>query len=69
MEGVDLRSSTSTIICVGPDSIRRLRGTLVSREIPWLRIGVEGVVIVGSILLAFGIDAWRDESAQRRMNA
>lgn len=28
------------------------------RQIPWPRILVEGVVIVGSILLAFGIDAW-----------
>ena len=26
-------------------------------QIPWLRVFVEGVVIVGSILLAFGIDA------------
>ena len=25
-------------------------------QIPWLRVFVEGVVIVGSILLAFGID-------------
>ena len=27
-------------------------------SIPWLRVFVEGAVIVGSILLAFGIDAW-----------
>ena len=27
-------------------------------QIPWLRVFVEGVVIVGSILLAFGIEAW-----------
>ena len=26
-------------------------------QIPWLRVFVEGVVIVGSILLAFGIEA------------
>ena len=32
-------------------------------QIPWLRVFVEGVVIVGSILLAFGIEAWW-ESAQ-----
>jgi len=31
---------------------------MVSRQIPWTRILVEGAVIVGSILLAFGIDAW-----------
>ena len=30
----------------------------VTRQIPWLRVFVEGVVIVASILLAFGIDAW-----------
>ena len=28
-----------------------------TRSIPWLRVFVEGAVIVGSILLAFGIDA------------
>ena len=39
-------------------------------QISWLRVFVEGVVIVGSILLAFGIDAWwegrqeRDEEVQ-----
>ena len=38
-------------------------------QIPWLRIFVEGVVIVGSILLAFGIDAaWegRQEREEER---
>jgi len=29
-------------------------------QIPWLRVFVEGVVIVGSILLAFGLQAWWD---------
>jgi hypothetical protein len=28
------------------------------RSLPWLRVLIEGVVIVDSILLAFGIDAW-----------
>ena len=40
-----------------------------TRSIPWLRILIEGVVIVGSILLAFGIDAaWteRQERAEER---
>ena len=35
--------------------------------IPWLRVFIEGVVIVGSILLAFGLQAWwegRQERAQ-----
>ena len=32
-------------------------------QIPWLRVFVEGVVIVASILLAFGLQAWW-ESAQ-----
>jgi len=27
-------------------------------QIPWLRVFVEGVVIVGSILMAFGIEVW-----------
>jgi len=31
------------------------------RRLPWLRILIEGVVIVVSILLAFGIDAWWEE--------
>lgn len=33
--------------------------------IPWLRIFVEGVVIVGSILLAFGLEAWWDDRGER----
>ncbi len=39
-------------------------------QIPWLRILIEGVVIVGSILLAFGIDAaWegRQEREEERV--
>ena len=34
-------------------------------QIPWLRVFVEGVVIVGSILLALGLDTWRDERVER----
>ena len=34
-------------------------------QIPWLRVFVEGVVIVGSILLAFGIDAAWDGRQER----
>jgi len=37
----------------------------VARQIPWLRIFVEGAVIVGSILLAFGVDAWWSEVQDR----
>jgi hypothetical protein len=33
---------------------------LPNDKIPWPRVLVEGVVIVGSILLAFGIEAWWD---------
>jgi hypothetical protein len=33
---------------------------LRSKDIPWLRVFVEGAVIVGSILLAFVLDAWWD---------
>jgi hypothetical protein len=36
-------------------------------QIPWLRIIIEGVVIVGSILLAFGIDAWWEGSQEREL--
>lgn len=32
----------------------------MTNRVPWLRIVVEGVVIVSSILLAFGIQAWWD---------
>lgn len=34
-------------------------------KIPWMRIGLEGVVIIVSILLAFGIDAWWGERQER----
>ena len=34
-------------------------------QVPWLRVFVEGVVIVGSILLAFGIDAWWEGKQER----
>ena len=37
-----------------------------TQRIPWLRIFVEGLVIVVSILLAFGIDAWWDERGENR---
>ena len=32
-----------------------VRLSVTTRPIPWLRVFVEGVVIVASILLAFGI--------------
>ena len=36
----------------------------MTRQIPWLRVFVEGVVIGGSILLAFRIDAaWEAREA------
>jgi hypothetical protein len=34
---------------------------ILSRPIPFLRLVAEGVTIVASILLAFGIDAWWDQ--------
>ncbi len=40
-------------------------GRLLTPRIPWLRVFVEGVVIVGSILLAFGIDAWWEGRQER----
>lgn len=38
-------------------------------DIPWLRIGAESVAIVGSILLAFWIDAWWEGRAEREQEA
>lgn len=37
----------------------------MAKEIPWFRVAIEGVVIVASILLAFGVDAWWDGVQQR----
>ncbi len=37
----------------------------MNRQIPWLRVFVEGVVIVGSILLAFGLQAWWEGTQER----
>ena len=37
----------------------------MSKTIPWARVLVEGVVILVSILLAFGIDSWSDERQDR----
>ena len=41
----------------------------IARKIPWLRIGAEGVAIVGSILLAFSIDAWNESRVERALEA
>jgi hypothetical protein len=35
-----------------------------SHNIPWKRISIEAATIVGSILLAFAIDAWWDQRAE-----
>jgi len=40
-------------VSMGP----RADGQELKPQIPWLRVFVEGVVMVGSILLAFGIQA------------
>jgi len=37
----------------------------LNRQVPWLRVFVEGVVIVLSILLAFGIEAGWSERQER----
>lgn len=37
----------------------------MTQAIPWRRVFVDGVVIIGSILLAFGIDAWWAEQGAR----
>ncbi len=38
-------------------------------QIPWLRVFVEGVVIVGSILLALWADAWLEGHSERDREA
>ena len=40
-----------------------------TRSIPWLRVFVEGVVIVGSILLALGVDSAWQAAQDRRLAA
>ena len=55
------------------DPVTRLNAALeiegasaaLNRQVPWLRVFVEGVVIVGSILMACGIEAWWAESKER----
>jgi hypothetical protein len=37
----------------------------LNRQVPWLRVFVEGVVIVASILMAFGVQAWWDGRQER----
>ena len=39
----------------------------VTRRIPWARVLVEAAVIVASILLAFGIDAWWERQRQAEL--
>jgi len=39
---------------------------VATRQIPWTRVLVEGVVIVASILLALAADAWRQDRTDRR---
>jgi hypothetical protein len=46
--------------------LRSSAGVCVKAPIPWLRVLIEGVVIVGSILVAFGIDAWWQDRAERQ---
>jgi len=38
----------------------------MTKQIPWLRVFVEGAVIVGSILLALGIDTWWEQAQDRQ---
>ena len=39
----------------------------MAKQVPWLRIMAEGVVIAGSILLAFGIQAWWEARGDEAM--
>jgi TRAP-type C4-dicarboxylate transport system permease small subunit len=38
----------------------------VTKQIPWMRVFVEGLVIVFSILMAFWGDAWWDRKRRDR---
>ena len=52
---------------VSPRGLNRM--TKIARKIPWSRIGAESAVIVVSILLAFSIDAWHEQRADRVLEA
>ena len=41
----------------------------MNKQIPWLRVAVQGVVIVGSILAAFGVEAGWDARGERLRRA
>ena len=49
---------------IGPRNAFQEVVARMKSTIPWLRVIAEGVVIVGSILLAFGIDAWWEVRVQ-----
>lgn len=40
-----------------------------TQRIPWIRIGAESLATVGSILLAFAIDAWWGERLERGLES
>jgi hypothetical protein len=42
---------------------------VATRQIPWARVLVEGVVIVASILLALALDAWWERVRERELEA
>lgn len=39
----------------------------VSSPIAWPRLGAEAVIIIASILLALGVDEWREEKRDREL--
>jgi hypothetical protein len=45
---------------------RSIKAMSDTQKIPWLRLSVEAVAIVGSILLAFAIDAWWDSRSDQK---
>jgi len=59
-----LSDNAATYLAVPPKDAPE-RSDQLDTRIHWPRVLVEGVVIVGSILLAFGIDAWWDQSQRR----
>ncbi len=38
-----------------------------SKKISWPRMGVEAIIIIASILLALGVDEWREDRRDRML--
>lgn len=70
VNGAQLRGLGGSIVVAQqkPTTVRTSERTVEishSKQVPWFRALIEGAVIVGSILLAFGIEAWWGEVQAR----